>query len=770
MAFEMNMAERRRIRWLSLLLLAGAILLAACNRNPEVRKQKLFNNAMALLKEGKSAKAVLQLRNALQVDPNFVEAANVLAELQARQGNYREAFSLLEQAEKTKPDYIPVRKGLAQLYKLAGKFGEAQEELDYVLEHTPDDTDALFNLGSIQASQKKYTDAEGTFNRILEIQPSHVQTLLALASIQEKSQSASGAERYLKLAVERNPRSPAVYLFLIKFYLSTGRPADAEALFAQGLKMTNNNVEILAAEQGFYEGTGRLAEAEALARRIQSSHAGDPNYRTALADYYVRINDWHKAETELERVVGEHKEDQSSLHKLIEVQLSLNDLSGAQSLNEALLKTNPKDSYAHLFKGRILLASGNVDSALLQFNEAKKFQPDSPILYYWYAQAYLRRRELQQAKQSLQTALKYDPGYVTARLQLADLENQTGALDAAMYDAKRALVSNPADTRAMLLYSQSLIQKQQYAEAAKVISGAAERAPNSAEVHRQRGILELIKKNPSAARMEFKTAWSLDPTSKPLLEVILLGYLADKQTGAASDFLQHELQARSNDPLLYHELAQVYLVLGKRNEAIAALQKALSLAPGNLASTLLLAETYGDAKQLDQALQLIAGVMREHAQDSDAMLRAGMLLEKLEHWEEAQKAYERAVWLDSGNAIAKNNLAWLLVSRGGNIDVALGLAQQAKEQLMDNVQVTATLGWIYYKKQVYSMAVKYLEDAASRDQKNATFQYELGMTQWKLGNTVEARRSLVKALQLDSHFPEAVSAVATLSQIAARPR
>jgi Flp pilus assembly protein TadD len=147
-----------------------------------------------------------------------------------------------------------------------------------------------------------------------------------------------------------------------------------------------------------------------------------------------------------------------------------------------------------------------------------------------------------------------------------------------------------------------------------------------------------------------------------------------------------------------------------------------------------------------------------------------MVYERLQHWDEARDAYERSLQLDGSNAIAKNNLASVLADHGGDLNVALTLAQQAKEKLADSAEVTNTLGWIYYKKQVYSMAVKYLEDAASRDQKNATFQYELGMTQWKLGNTVEARRSLVKALQLDSHFPEAVSAVATLSQIAARPR
>jgi Tfp pilus assembly protein PilF len=71
---------------------------------------------------------------------------------------------------------------------------------------------------------------------------------------------------------------------------------------------------------------------------------------------------------------------------------------------------------------------------------------------------------------------------------------------------------------------------------------------------------------------------------------------------------------------------------------------------------------------------------------------------------------------------------------------------------------TATLGWIYYKKQVYKTALDYWKDSVAKDQKNATFQYELGMIYWKLGDTAQARRSLSAALTLDPHSTSAAMA------------
>src|ERR1039458_5452041 len=238
--------------------------------------------------------AALQLRNALQIDPNFAEAANILAEIQFRQKSYAEAYKLLQQATKAKPDYLPARKGLAQLYRLSGKLAEAQSEAEYILEHSPDDIEELLNLGTIQVAQKKPKEAEGALNRILELQPNHVPALLALATVKKDAQDLPSAERYLKLALERNPRSITVYLTLTKFYLVTGRPAEAEPLFSQALKVSNNRVEVLEAQLCYYEGLKKFAEAEGVVRKIQSSHAGEPQFWGALAEFYVRIGDWAK--------------------------------------------------------------------------------------------------------------------------------------------------------------------------------------------------------------------------------------------------------------------------------------------------------------------------------------------------------------------------------------------------------------------------------------------------------------------------------------------
>jgi uncharacterized protein HemY len=43
--------------------------------------------------------------------------------------------------------------------------------------------------------------------------------------------------------------------------------------------------------------------------------------------------------------------------------------------------------------------------------------------------------------------------------------------------------------------------------------------------------------------------------------------------------------------------------------------------------------------------------------------------------------------------------------RGENIEEALNLAQSAKEQFPDDANISDTLGWVYYKKNIFSRAV-----------------------------------------------------------------
>lgn len=744
-------------------LTAFCCLLIACN--PSVRKQKFYNRGIEFLEKGKPKQAILEFRNALQIDPTYPEANNALAEVLFRQGGQQEAYELLKRALAAHRNYLPARKGLAQIYRISGKLPEAEAEIRLVLATTPNDVDALMMLGLIQQRQDRIKDAEATFGRVLEIRFNHVDAILALASLKQEAADLPAAERYLKLALERDPASIPGNLSLISFYITRGRPDEAESLFSEALRITNNTPEILLAQANYYIEFKQIPKAEAVVRMVHSLHGSDPKYRTVLADFYAQIDQWTKAKAELERILQQHRDDRAATNKLIEVLLNLNDRKSAENLNDPILKENPKDAHAHLVKGRFALTDGRLDEAFMHFNATKAYEADLPALYYWYAQAYQVRGELDQARLALAAALKLDPQYQTARLNLAELQNRAHIFDGALSNARIVLLRSPNNIRAMLIYSQALISTRDYVRAAKVLKLVAEKAPNEMDLHRQLGIVYFARNNLPAARQEFTLAWDAQPNSQGLLEDLLRTYLTENQTGPAIDFLQKQLQLRPQNALLHHELAQVYLLQKKQPEAIEALTKALSLDPTRFDSATLLADLYIANQQSEQAVSVVTEMLRKAPQNSALLMRAGMLFEKVGRWDEARKVYERALQIDKTNAIAKNNLAWLFAEHDGNIDVALGLAQQAKEALGDDPQVTHTIGWIYYKKGIYQTALTYLKASAQGNPKNALLQYQLGLAYAKAGSPLEARQALRNALALDPNFSGATAARKALAEL-----
>ena len=141
----------------------------------------------------------------------------------------------------------------------------------------------------------------------------------------------------------------------------------------------------------------------------------------------------------------------------------------------------------------------------------------------------------------------------------------------------------------------------------------------------------------------------------------------------------------------------------------------------------------------------------------------GIVQDSRKEYAKAQNHYEAILKLNPKFAPAANNLAWLLSEQGGNLDIALSYAQTAREQKPDDPHIADTLGWIYYKKNAYLLAVNLLKEAAEKLPKDPAIHYHLGMAQSKSGDAAGAKKSLQTALQLSQTFPESDEAKKTLA-------
>ena len=123
----------------------------------------------------------------------------------------------------------------------------------------------------------------------------------------------------------------------------------------------------------------------------------------------------------------------------------------------------------------------------------------------------------------------------------------------------------------------------------------------------------------------------------------------------------------------------------------------------------------------------------------------GMLEDSRGNTAEAEKNYRRALEIAPDSSIAANNLAWLLAENDGNLDEALQLANASLAKNQTVAGFYDTLGWVYFKKGLYSPAVEQLRKAVALDEKsgkatNPAYRVRLGTALARAGDKASVRR------------------------------
>jgi tetratricopeptide (TPR) repeat protein len=221
------------------------------------------------------------------------------------------------------------------------------------------------------------------------------------------------------------------------------------------------------------------------------------------------------------------------------------------------------------------------------------------------------------------------------------------------------------------------------------------------------------------------------PTQSDFYELLGNAYIANQQWVAAEQAYRSALEQNKNAYMAHSQLARLYLREQKFPQALAEAQAVTQQRPDVLSGYIILGGIYERTGAIDQA----------------------------------RTTYEQAIQKDPNFVPALNNLAWIYCEHGGNIDLALGLAQRAKENRPDDPQISDTLAWIEYRKGLYGEATSLLRDAVRHDPDSSLFQYHLGMVLMNTGKESEAKPILARALNSNLPPADAAQARSALQQL-----
>lgn len=123
---------------------------------------------------GMYREAFTEFKEALKLDPDYIEPHNNLAVVYDRMGRNKEAIEELHEVLMLNPGYTEGHSNLAHVYTGMGQYDEAIFELEKALELDPEYAPAYNSLGHIFTGQKKYKKAVNQFQEAVRLDQKYV--------------------------------------------------------------------------------------------------------------------------------------------------------------------------------------------------------------------------------------------------------------------------------------------------------------------------------------------------------------------------------------------------------------------------------------------------------------------------------------------------------------------------------------------------------------------------------------------------------------------
>jgi Flp pilus assembly protein TadD len=331
--------------------------------------------------------------------------------------------------------------------------------------------------------------------------------------------------------------------------------------------------------------------------------------------------------------------------------------------------------------------------------------------------------------------------------------------------AQQVLRSQAANPDALLIEARAELVKRNAQAAEQPLKTLVTLAPRSPQVQASLGMMYTLKADNAQARAAYDRALAIDPLNADALAGMTALDIGEKKSVEARKRLDAILDKHTDSIPVLFVVARGFAAMNDYAQAEKVLMHIVELQPSNVTANMQLAQLDVAQNKPDAAIAKFQEVAKLDPKSVEAYTASGMLLVAQHKREEAKKQYEQALSIDGHTPVAANNLAWMYVEDGGNLDVALQLAQAAKQSAPDSGEIDDTLGWIYFKKGLVGQAISSLKASVDRNPDNAGFKYHLGLAYAKNGDFVEARQTLQAALKLDPKSNQADAARAALATL-----
>jgi tetratricopeptide (TPR) repeat protein len=741
-----------------LICLPLVLALAGCSRDPKEASKKYVANGLKYFEKNKFKEASLMFRQALNKDRLNGEAYYRLGLTALRLGSYREAQQALHRAVELQPNNIDAMSRLADLYLAAylGNPRHPQEFLSEVktlssnlLKKDPRSYDGNRLAGYLALAASDVKTAITHFRTAHDVKPYQTETVLALMQSLSRDNQFAEAEKLAREMIAKDKTAGPIYDSLYVEYIRQKRLPEAEATLKSKVENNPKVAGYRVQMARYYLGTRRLDEMKSILSQLASDTAF-PNGALSTGDFYFQLRDFDSAIKYYNEGASRPGAQKPMYQKrILEALASSGKHTEAQKLVEELIKADPKDAEAVAIRAALSLSTGTragVQAAVADLQSVVSKMPRNPVVRFNLGRALMSRGEFDAAKVQLQEAVKLRPDYIPPKLALAQIHLRQGNLSVARQIANEILAVSPAHTGAKLMRAGATAAMGETKVARGELEAILKDQPTLLEAQFQLAAIDIREKRFKDAEQRFIKARQAAPSDARAVIGLAEAQMYQNQPAVALNTLQEEITKNPDNGRLRYALGNIATMSGNNDLALQQFDYLITKFPNTADLYMRKAEVQRRAGRVPQAIDAARKAREVEPKLAAAHLQLALLYEGVGNRAEARPIYDQILKLEPDNAIALNNLAYIMAESGTDLDQALTFAQRARQKMPNNPEIADTLGWIYIKKNLSDSAIQIFRELVAKYDR-APFRYHLAMALYQKGDKPQAKKELEAALR-----------------------
>jgi len=413
-------------------------------------------------------------------------------------------------------------------------------------------------------------------------------------------------------------------------------------------------------------------------------------------------------------------------------------------------------------------------SAILEYQDAVRYDPNVPIFYlsmaedYYYLRKdelaismyekylqlkpddydagitllrrlYLPRGEYQKAEKLIESMLKNIGQITSLKLLLSDLYLRNNEIEKAILNNSYYLSNSTINPDVYEHIADSFIKTRHTDIGIAVFEKFLDKFKDNDKLYYGLGLLYLAKKDTTRAIELYENGTKLNVDTRYIKDELCDLYLntnymekanalfdevgleskikiadayfyAGKDEEAESMF--NRIKNENEDiSFLYYRLGEIKYYNKKYQESVENFLKAVEIDSTKPEIHFRLALSYFRLKNYNQALVYINKGLAINPEEIRFLNLKADIVYNLGDFDEAVMIYDKIFKIDPEYALALNNYSYILAERGEKLDKALEMSKRALKKNPRNSSYLDTLGWIYYKLNRYEEALKYIKEA-----------------------------------------------------------